>query len=177
MEKKNRNETILALNTPLETPASVMCNWYARNSSGVAVSGERPMNSAKYRTALIWPCWVFGDIPRMRMSSIIRSRSGVVFSSFMGTSCHQIEKPQSSNRSARSQNTRRHDRLITPAKSDITAKATSSFRPSCLSDVNGPEPTSTVSCDAATQLHQTGHSCIAQHFEVRVAAMRDSGRQ
>jgi len=62
------------------------------------------MNSAKYLTALIWAYWVFGDIPRMRMSSIIRSRSGVVFSSFMGSSCHQIEKPQSSDRSARSQN-------------------------------------------------------------------------
>jgi hypothetical protein len=30
--------------------------------------------------------------PRIRMSSIIRSRSGVVLSSVMGTSCQQIEK-------------------------------------------------------------------------------------
>ena len=70
----------------------------------LAVSGGLPMNSGNYRTALIWPFWIFGDIPRIRMSSIIRSRSGVVFSSFMSSSCHQIEKPQSSYRSARSQN-------------------------------------------------------------------------
>jgi hypothetical protein len=38
------------------------------------------------------------------MSSIIRSRSGVVLSLTMKSSCLSIEKPQSSNRSARSQN-------------------------------------------------------------------------
>ena len=42
-----------------------------------------------------------------------------------------------------------------------------------LGDGDGPEPTSAVSCDAATQLPQTGHSCLARHFEIRVAAMRD----
>lgn len=31
-------------------------------------------------------------------------------------------------------------------------------------DKNGPNSTSAVSCDSAMQLHQTGHSCIAQHF-------------
>jgi hypothetical protein len=30
----------------------------------------------------------------------------------------------------------------------------------------GPEPTSAVSYDTATQLHQTGHWCIAQHFQM-----------
>jgi hypothetical protein len=30
--------------------------------------------------------------------------------------------------------------------------------------VFGPEPTSAVSYDAATQLHHTGHSSIVQHF-------------
>jgi hypothetical protein len=39
----------------------------------------------------------------------------------------------------------------------------------------GPEPTSAVSCDAATQLHQTGHWCIAQHFEIaRDGLLRES---
>jgi hypothetical protein len=29
---------------------------------------------------------------------------------------------------------------------------------------NGPEPPSSHYADAATQLHQTGHASIAQHF-------------
>jgi len=33
------------------------------------------------------PCWVFSHNPRKCMSSIIRWRSGVVFSSFVETSC------------------------------------------------------------------------------------------
>lgn len=32
-------------------------------------------------------------------------------------------------------------------------------------DKDGPEPTSAISYDAAVQLRQTGHWCIAQHFE------------
>lgn len=35
-----------------------------------------------------------------------------------------------------------------------------------LRRMNGPEPTCAFSYDATTQLHQTGHWCVAQHFQV-----------
>jgi hypothetical protein len=57
----------------------------ARKSSGVAVSGDRPRKAAKCLMHRMCPFCVFSHSPRISMSSIIRWRSGVVFSSFMGT--------------------------------------------------------------------------------------------
>jgi hypothetical protein len=39
-------------------------------------------------------------------------------------------------------------------------------------DVNGPRQPLADASDAALQLHQTGHSCIAQHFRERMTAKR-----
>lgn len=49
------------------------------------------------------------------MSSIIRSRSGVVFSCVIRSSCLTIEKAQSSNRCVRSKNTHGQNQRRTPA--------------------------------------------------------------
>lgn len=53
--------------------------------------------------ARICDFWALSPIPRMRISSIIRVRSGLIFSSVMETSC-PIEKPQSSGGMLSSQN-------------------------------------------------------------------------
>ena len=94
---------------------------------GVAVSGDRLRNPAKSLIARIWAFWALSPIPCIRISSIIRSRSGVIFSCVMGTSCLTIEKPQSSNRFARSQNALGQSQPRTPATSAIAAAAASSL--------------------------------------------------
>ncbi len=73
-------------------PSLDICSWYDRRSSGVAVSGERPRKAAKFLTLRTWHCCDLRQSPRMHMSSIIRWRSGVVFSSFMGASCVTMGK-------------------------------------------------------------------------------------
>jgi hypothetical protein len=83
---------IRTLKVLADTPSSVIFNWYDRSSSGVAVSGERPRKAAKCFTFRICAFWVFSPKPRMFISSIIRWRSGLTFSSVMGASCLMIEK-------------------------------------------------------------------------------------
>jgi hypothetical protein len=56
------------------------------------VSGDRPRKDAKSLIARMCDFCALSPIPRMRMSSIIRWRSGVTLSSVMETSCLMIEK-------------------------------------------------------------------------------------
>src|SRR6056297_2742068 len=69
-----------------------MSSWNARNSSGVALSGECPKNPVKSRIARKYIVWVFGCSPLIRISSRKRRRSGGICCSDIETSCRQIEK-------------------------------------------------------------------------------------
>jgi hypothetical protein len=90
--KKNRSEMMRPLKVVAESPSFVICSCQARRSSGVAVSGDRPRKAANSFTLRMCALWVASARPRMCMSSIIRWRSGVVFSSLMETSCLTVGK-------------------------------------------------------------------------------------
>ena len=59
---------------------------------GVRIEKGVLSNDHVHMIARMWAFWALSPIPRMRISSIIRSRSGVIFSFVMGTSCPSIEK-------------------------------------------------------------------------------------
>ncbi len=85
------------------------------------------------------PCierrWRHLGIGHMKLigAQIIRSRSGVIFSCVLGTSCLTIEKPQSSDRFAGSQNAYAQSQRTTPATSTIAAAQRLRPRAYCLS--------------------------------------------
>lgn len=56
---------------------------------------DRPRKPAQSLVARMCGCWAFSPVPRLRMSSIIRARSGEALFFVMRTSCLSIERPLS----------------------------------------------------------------------------------
>lgn len=90
--KKKLRTVSRLLKVGAPTPFSFMSSWNARNSSGVALSGECPRNPVKSRIARKYIVCVFGCSPLIRISSRKRRRSGGICCSDIETSCRQIEK-------------------------------------------------------------------------------------
>jgi len=77
---------MMRLRLQMLAPVSVRCSWNRRISSAVAVSGERFKYAANRLQLLMWLLCVCGLSLRALMSSIMRRRSGLMASVFMGNS-------------------------------------------------------------------------------------------